>query len=51
MLKWNVLALCAISISLAGCTGKTGHKSNEKYYLISANIKAAILANGRFRTL
>jgi ribose transport system substrate-binding protein len=39
MLKWNALALCALSITLAGCTGKTGHKSNEKYYLISANIK------------
>jgi ribose transport system substrate-binding protein len=39
MLKWNALAICALSIALAGCTGKTGHKSNEKYYLISANIK------------
>ena len=40
MFKRNALALCAVSIiTLAGCTGKTGHKSNEKYYLISANTK------------
>src|SRR2546423_108675 len=29
----------AVLITLVGCTGKTGHKSNEKYYLVSTNIK------------
>jgi ribose transport system substrate-binding protein len=31
--------ITAISIHFVGCTGKTGHKSNEKYYLVSANTK------------
>jgi ribose transport system substrate-binding protein len=39
MFKSNVLSLCAVVLMLAGCTGKTGHKSNEKYFLISANVK------------
>lgn len=37
--NWKALALCAISVTMAGCAGKTGHKSNEKYYLICANVK------------
>lgn len=37
--KWNTLALGAIALALVGCAGKTGHKSNEKYYLICANVK------------
>lgn len=35
------LSPCAVVLMLAGCTGKTGHKSNEKYYLISANVKVS----------
>ncbi len=37
--KWNALALGAIALATVGCAGKTGHKSNEKYYLICANVK------------
>src|SRR5437016_5130634 len=39
MFKFHSLGLCTVLITLAGCTGKTGHKSNEKYYLVCANIK------------
>src|SRR5205807_2523046 len=39
MLKFHGVALVAILFTVAGCTGKTGHKSNERYYLVCANIK------------
>src|SRR5437588_13115932 len=39
MSKFRSLAIYAVLITLVGCTGKTGHKSNEKYYLVSTNIK------------
>lgn len=39
MSKFHSLPIYAILITLVGCTGKTGHKSNEKYYLVSTNIK------------
>ncbi|MGI8744173.1 MAG: substrate-binding domain-containing protein [Bryobacteraceae bacterium] len=39
MFKWNAPAVCALLTALAGCTGKTGHKSNEKYFLVTTNIK------------
>jgi ribose transport system substrate-binding protein len=39
MFKFYSLALCAILVTVAGCTGKTGHKSNEKYHLVCANTK------------
>lgn len=41
MYRWNVLPLCAIVMTIAGCTGKTGHKSNEKYFLVCANVKVS----------
>jgi ribose transport system substrate-binding protein len=39
MLRRNAWLLSGVLLTLAGCTGGTGHKSNEKYYLISANVK------------
>src|SRR5438105_14497573 len=39
MFKFHSLGLCTVLFTLAGCTGKTGHKSNEKYFLVCANIK------------
>lgn len=36
---FKTIILCSILAFLAGCTGSTGHKSNEKYYLVCANIK------------
>ncbi len=31
--------VCASLVILASCTGNTGHKSNEKYYLVCTNTK------------
>lgn len=39
MYKFNLSALCAASLLLASCTGTTGHKSNETYYMVAANSK------------
>ena len=39
MHKLNTSAACALLLVLSSCTGTTGHKSNEKYYMVSANIK------------
>ncbi|MDQ6759358.1 MAG: substrate-binding domain-containing protein [Acidobacteriota bacterium] len=39
MYRRSAVALGAIAVALVGCAGKTGHKSNEKYYLICANVK------------
>lgn len=34
------IVLCAVLFALlAGCAGSTGHKSDEKYYLVTANVK------------
>lgn len=39
MVNSKVLLISTILLPLAGCTGKTGHKSNERYCLIYANTK------------
>jgi ribose transport system substrate-binding protein len=39
MFRFHSLPIWAVLITLVGCTGKTGHKSNEKYFLVSTNIK------------
>ena len=39
MSKLNLSILASLLGVLSGCTGSTGHKSNEKYYLISTNTK------------
>src|SRR5207302_3936940 len=39
MSKLHWFPIYAVVITLVGCTGKTGHKSNERYYLVSTNIK------------
>lgn len=39
MSKSHSLPICALLITLVGCAGKTGHKSNERYYLVSTNVK------------
>lgn len=38
-MKLNRIAILALAGVLSSCTGTTGHKSNEKYYLISTNVK------------
>ena len=35
----SVLLFAGVSLILVGCTGSTGHKSDEKYYLVTANTK------------
>ena len=39
MSKLNAALLLSFLTILGGCTGSTGHKSNEKYYLVSSNVK------------
>ncbi len=39
MSKLNITIVASMLVVLSGCTGSTGHKSNEKYYLISTNTK------------
>ena len=39
MSKLNAALLLSFLTVLGGCTGSTGHKSNEKYYLVSSNVK------------
>jgi len=39
MSKLNFLAAASLLAILSCCTGSTGHKSNEKYYLITTNTK------------
>ena len=39
MLKLTTITLSLSLALLCGCTGSTGHKSNEKYYLVCANTK------------
>ena len=39
MSKLNAALPLSLLTLLAGCTGTTGHKSNEKYYLVSTNVK------------
>ena len=39
MSRFHCLPICTVLIALVGCTGKTGHKSNERYVLVSTNVK------------
>lgn len=39
MSKLNLTILCAGLAALTSCTGSTGHKSNEKYFLVATNVK------------
>jgi ribose transport system substrate-binding protein len=39
MRKLTTLVVCGGLMVLTSCTGNTGHKSNEQYYLVSTNIK------------
>jgi ribose transport system substrate-binding protein len=39
MSKLKLTIVASLLAALAGCTGSTGHKSNEKYYLITTNTK------------
>lgn len=39
MSKLNITIVASLLGVLCGCTGTTGHKSNEKYYLITTNTK------------
>ncbi|MDP8980655.1 MAG: substrate-binding domain-containing protein, partial [Acidobacteriota bacterium] len=41
MLKITCLSLPALLVLLTGCTGGTGHKSNEKYFLVTTNTKVS----------
>jgi ribose transport system substrate-binding protein len=39
MFKFGTFALSGLLVVLSGCAGGTGHKSNEKYYLVCTNTK------------
>lgn len=39
MSKFKITIATSLLAVLSACTGSTGHKSNEKYYMISANTK------------
>jgi ribose transport system substrate-binding protein len=39
MSKLNPIFVASLLAVLTGCTGSTGHKSNEKYYLVTTNTK------------
>ena len=41
MFKITLLSLSALLVLLTGCTGGTGHKSNEKYFLVTTNTKVS----------
>lgn len=41
MLKFKAVLCGSLLVLLIGCSGGTGHKSNEKYYLVSTNVKLA----------
>jgi ribose transport system substrate-binding protein len=39
MSKLNTTLISACVLALSSCTGSTGHKSNEKYFLVGTNLK------------
>lgn len=41
MTKLKTIAFCSVVAFLASCSGTTGHKSNEKYYLVTTNTKVS----------